>query len=95
MGLISYQQSRSRYDYQVVTGAESGVRPADGRLGRLNDCTKVPGPDVRTRTPVESVDLSAARTNVYVAVIYDWRGNEGAIAREGPPDCPRVGIARL
>ena len=91
--MISYQQSRSRYDYKPVTGAKSGVRPADGRLGRLNGRTKVPGPDVRTRTPIESVDLSAARTNVYVAVIYDWRGSEGAIAREGPPDCPRVGIA--
>mgnify|MGYP003296456216 CR=1 FL=1 len=79
---------------QPVAGAESGVRPSYGRLGRLNSRTKVPRPDVRTRTPVESVELSTARTNVYKAVDYDWRGTEGAIAREGPPDCPRVGIAR-
>ena len=70
------------------------VHRADGRFGRLNCRTKVPGPNVRTRTRVKSVDLSAARTNVYVAVNYDWRRTEGAISREGPPHCPRVGIAR-
>ena len=93
--MISYEQSGSRYHDETVTGTDSGVRPSDERLGRLNDRTKVPGPDVRTRTPVESVDLSAARTNIYVAVIYDWRGTQGAIAREGPPNCARVGIARF
>jgi hypothetical protein len=46
-----------------------------GRLGRLNSRTKVPGPDVRTRTSVESVDLSAAGTDVDVAVISRIEGS--------------------
>lgn len=70
----SYQPSGSRYDHQPVACAEPSVRTADGRLGRLNRRTKIPRPDVRTRTPIEGVELSAARTNVYIAVDYDWRG---------------------